>query len=457
MDLAAAAAAAPSTDPPEQGSQATKVYFAGSIRGGRQDAGLYAKLIAAIEAAEGHFSVLTEHVGAASLSSLGEQELSEQQIFDRDLGWLRSASLFVADVTTPSLGVGYEIAYASAVLRLPCLCLFRPVDPPNDSAASGSIEASEGGPERRSLSAMVRGCPDVDIEEYATAGEACSAICSWLVAQKRAPTGSAAGASLWPSGGNAPGIGASQRQHHFNFTGAPVLDASAARETVLSLSGAANLSGGTPVPDTFKVVVVGDGGVGKSQLLRQYAHVGEFDVKYIPTLGVEVRPVNVPTTADRTFTLNMWDIAGQEKFAGLRDGYYIGGHAGIICIDLSQQKFPSSYVSWRRDLFRTLPRLAPVIVVGLKGDLTDSESPAWWKKQCDLAAEQDGGLLDPRTPPQEQFEQGKRRVLFIDAPVSAKSQLNLYDPLVPLIRRLGKDSSLDVVAGVGPKAARVGH
>ena len=98
-----------------------KIYFAGSIRGGREDRDLYAALIRALEE---HGEILTEHVGAESLSAYGEEGMSDREIFDRDMSWLREADLLVAEVTTPSLGVGYEIACAEKSGK-PVLCLYR--------------------------------------------------------------------------------------------------------------------------------------------------------------------------------------------------------------------------------------------------------------------------------------------------------------------------------------------
>ena len=88
------------------------IYFAGSIRGGRQDAELYARMIARI--GEKH-RVLTEHVGCLSLTEMGEEGKSDQEIYQQDTAWLREADLVIAECSTPSLGVGYELAYAEAL------------------------------------------------------------------------------------------------------------------------------------------------------------------------------------------------------------------------------------------------------------------------------------------------------------------------------------------------------
>lgn len=83
-----------------------KIYFAGSIRGGRQFADTYAYLIKGLQEA-GH-TVLSEHVGFAEL----KEKLSDTEIHARDLDWIIEADVLIADVSLPSLGVGYEIAYA---------------------------------------------------------------------------------------------------------------------------------------------------------------------------------------------------------------------------------------------------------------------------------------------------------------------------------------------------------
>jgi nucleoside 2-deoxyribosyltransferase len=124
------------------------IYFAGSIRGGCDDQKLYLEII---ELLRNYGEVLTEHIGDADLSYKGEQDLSDREIYDRDLAWLSSADVVIAEVTTPSLGVGYEIGKATEWQK-PLLCLFRPRD--------GSL-----------LSAMLTGSPDIKVCEYQTIGE----------------------------------------------------------------------------------------------------------------------------------------------------------------------------------------------------------------------------------------------------------------------------------------------
>ena len=85
-----------------------KVYFAGSIRGGRGDAALYRQIIQYIQRTD---RVLTEHVGDLNLAAK-EQGVKDRAIYEQDTAWLRESDLVIAECTCPSLGVGYELAYA---------------------------------------------------------------------------------------------------------------------------------------------------------------------------------------------------------------------------------------------------------------------------------------------------------------------------------------------------------
>ena len=86
-----------------------KVYFAGSIRGGRADEALYRQIIEYIQRTD---VVLTEHVGNLALSKVEHLPNRDEAIYLQDTGWLRESDLVIAECTTPSLGVGYELAYA---------------------------------------------------------------------------------------------------------------------------------------------------------------------------------------------------------------------------------------------------------------------------------------------------------------------------------------------------------
>lgn len=96
-----------------------KVYFACSIRGGG-DTSLYLDILNAIKKAGGE--VLSE-VFVHDAINYGGSPLPEKQNYERDVQMIHDCDVMIAEVTNPSLGVGYELAYAEKLKR-PILCLF---------------------------------------------------------------------------------------------------------------------------------------------------------------------------------------------------------------------------------------------------------------------------------------------------------------------------------------------
>jgi len=86
-----------------------KVYFAGSIRGGQNDTALYHEIISYINESD---QVLTEQVGDIHHNAMEHGRIKDQEIYEQDTAWLRKCDLVIAECTHPSLGVGYEMAYA---------------------------------------------------------------------------------------------------------------------------------------------------------------------------------------------------------------------------------------------------------------------------------------------------------------------------------------------------------
>jgi len=103
------------------------IYFSGSISGGREDRAIYRRIVKALEDA-GH-RVFAGAVTSESIDAAGEP-LEALQIFERDLGWIEDVAgaggVLVAEVSRPSVGVGYEIAAARYRHNMPVICLYRP-------------------------------------------------------------------------------------------------------------------------------------------------------------------------------------------------------------------------------------------------------------------------------------------------------------------------------------------
>lgn len=125
-----------------------KIYFAGSIRGGRDDKELYANIINELTY---YGEVLTEHIGDKNLTAFGEVSSTSEYIYNRDIKWLKEADVVIAEVSTPSLGVGYELSKAEEWGKN-ILCLYR---------------ETEG----KELSAMIDGSPTLKVKIYKDLGD----------------------------------------------------------------------------------------------------------------------------------------------------------------------------------------------------------------------------------------------------------------------------------------------
>merc|ERR1712032_1195374 len=148
---------------------------------------------------------------------------------------------------------------------------------------------------------------------------------------------------------------------------------------------------------------------------------GEFEKRYIATLGVEVHPMPFHTSHGQIM-FNVWDTAGQEKLGGLRDGYYIGGNCGIIMFDVCSRITYSNVPKWYKDLTRVREAI-PIVLVGNKVDVRDRKVKA---KQITFHR--------------------KKNLQYYD--ISAKSNYNFEKPFLWLARKLSGDNALHFVEAV---------
>ena len=98
-----------------------KIYFSGSIAGGRKYLDIYKKIVAYLKE-KGH-QVLTDHIIIDNIFEF-ENQLKPEEIFQRDIDWLNECDVVIAEVSNPSLGVGYEICHALE-RKIPTLCIYQ--------------------------------------------------------------------------------------------------------------------------------------------------------------------------------------------------------------------------------------------------------------------------------------------------------------------------------------------
>jgi GTP-binding nuclear protein Ran len=123
----------------------------------------------------------------------------------------------------------------------------------------------------------------------------------------------------------------------------------------------------------FKLVLVGDGGTGKTTFVKRHL-TGDFEKRYIATVGVDVHPLTFMTSRGKV-CFNVWDTAGQEKFGGLRDGYYIGSDCGVIMFEVTSRQTYRNVPNWHRDVTRVCDNI-PIVLVGNKVDAPDRQVKA---------------------------------------------------------------------------------
>jgi GTP-binding nuclear protein Ran len=179
----------------------------------------------------------------------------------------------------------------------------------------------------------------------------------------------------------------------------------------------------------FKLILVGDGGVGKTTFVKRH-RTGEFEKKYVATMGVEVNPLPFYTDLGQVI-FNCWDTAGQEKFGGLRDGYYIGGQAAIIMFDVTARVTYKSVPHWHKDLTRVCENI-PIVLCGNKVDCKDR-----------------------KVKPKDIHFHRKKNLQYYD--ISAKSNYNFEKPFLYIIRRLTNNPNVQFVKApaLAPAEVRV--
>ena len=122
----------------------------------------------------------------------------------------------------------------------------------------------------------------------------------------------------------------------------------------------------TQVFPIAKVVIAGDGGAGKTSLIRRYC-TGMFEESRVMTIGVDFQ-VKIVEVDGRAIKLSIWDIAGQERFGSFRDTFYRGAQAVALVYDVTDILSMKNLLNWHREIAKVASRAA-FCVVGTKIDL----------------------------------------------------------------------------------------
>nr|XP_015806280.2 ras-related protein ORAB-1 [Nothobranchius furzeri] len=130
----------------------------------------------------------------------------------------------------------------------------------------------------------------------------------------------------------------------------------------------------------FKLLLIGDSGVGKSCLLLRFAD-DTYTESYISTIGVDFK-IRTVDMDGKTVKLQIWDTAGQERFRTITSSYYRGAHGIIIVYDVTEQESFNNVKQWLDEIDRYACENVSRLLVGNKSDLVS-------KKVVDAASAQD--------------------------------------------------------------------
>ena len=122
-----------------------------------------------------------------------------------------------------------------------------------------------------------------------------------------------------------------------------------------------------PYDCLFKLLLIGDSGVGKSCLLLRFAD-NTYNDSYISTIGVDFKIRNI-TLDDKKVKLQIWDTAGQERFRTISSSYYRGVHGIALVYDVTDPESFNNINQWVEEVKRYASEHVKCILVGAKSDL----------------------------------------------------------------------------------------
>ncbi|KAF8650200.1 hypothetical protein HU200_064055 [Digitaria exilis] len=124
---------------------------------------------------------------------------------------------------------------------------------------------------------------------------------------------------------------------------------------------------GQRIDYVFKVVLIGDSAVGKSQLLARFAR-NEFNLDSKATIGVEfqTRTLNIDK---RTVKAQIWDTAGQERYRAVTSAYYRGAVGAMLVYDITKRQSFDHVVRWLEELHAHADQNIVIMLIGNKSDL----------------------------------------------------------------------------------------
>jgi len=117
----------------------------------------------------------------------------------------------------------------------------------------------------------------------------------------------------------------------------------------------------------FKIVLIGDSGVGKSSLMLRFGE-DQYSDQYISTIGVDFKIKEVELDG-KSVRMQIWDTAGQERFRTITCSYYRTAHGIIVCYDVTDRESFSNVKQWLHEIEKYAGERVHILLVGNKSDM----------------------------------------------------------------------------------------
>lgn len=136
----------------------------------------------------------------------------------------------------------------------------------------------------------------------------------------------------------------------------------------------------------FKIVLIGDSGVGKSNLLSRFTR-DEFNLESKSTIGVEFATKNIQLKNNKIIKAQIWDTAGQERYRAITSAYYRGAVGALLVYDITKNSSFENIEKWLKELRENADANIVILLVGNKSDLdnlrviNDTDATQFAKKE----------------------------------------------------------------------------
>ena len=135
----------------------------------------------------------------------------------------------------------------------------------------------------------------------------------------------------------------------------------------------------TDVDHIFKILIIGDSSVGKSNLLLRFSD-NIFHETFLPTIGVDFKIKNL-TVGNNKVKLNIWDTAGQERFKTITATYYKGSHGIVLVYDITDRNSFTNISTWLSEIKKQAGPNVVRYLVGNKCDLEEERKVSFKEGQ----------------------------------------------------------------------------